>query len=97
MKSMVIAVDAELDVLHGNVVVTFLRYDESRTDYKDWMQSHCNLTRASCVRVERILQDGRSIVWPDRLVVVKETDEEYWSRHRKLFEALRAQEEGDEG
>ena len=77
-KSKVIAVDAGVRQ-GGGVEVVFYRFDPSPEQqamgYTDWMQPHQHLTQASCQRIARILQGGNVIIWPDRIVMIKNTDD----------------------
>ena len=85
-KSKVLGVTVGMQEGHG-VEVVFYRYDRSPEQramgFTDWMQSHRGLTRASCRRVERIVRGGNVIIWPDRLAVAVETDDEFWAAVRQ--------------
>jgi hypothetical protein len=85
-KSKVMGVSVEMR--NGQEVeVAFYRYDRSPEQrargFTDWMQTHSGLTRASCLRVERIVQSGKVIIWPDVLAVAVETDEAFWAAVRQ--------------
>lgn len=90
-KSKVIAVTAEM--VEGGLSVTFLRYDEAELragGIADWYQVHPAVrSEFSCKRVERILNAApHVIVWPDRLAVTVDTDDEYWERQAVAMQGL---------
>lgn len=85
-KSRVMAVSVGMREGYG-VEATFYRYDRSPEQralgFTDWMQVHGGLTVASAKRMERCVQGGRVIVWPERVAVYKETDDEFWEYVRR--------------